>query len=319
MYAKIKHHIKHTILFVGLSTLSACTIHYHNGTVSAPTEQKKNEERSSPAQTTTEVAGQAHKPDVAQAEHTSFDDLLAKQPACDGYGPQTPRDIDNKSGANTQLFTPAPAVEEMNLCNIHMHNNAEHKAKDFAFYAGHGEHGHGGGFQCNMSKSLTAAELKVPKGEVCHGLKPGDTVEVHWVHSSCKVKPGKTLGACMSEKCSNPELRVEAQIFTLVNDSKALNFNDFDTMTSPMNGFYHVKHLPTYTGKPVEFLGSTTGEKYDDLKCSPMQVTWSVRPQCAKLDINSLAKWCEHNVFEEEHAHGVRPLVVNPKLLAPIK
>jgi hypothetical protein len=45
----------------------------------------------------------------------------------------------------------------MNLCNIHFHNNAEHKAKDFAIYAGEGEHGHGGGYQCQISKSLSAA------------------------------------------------------------------------------------------------------------------------------------------------------------------
>jgi hypothetical protein len=44
-----------------------------------------------------------------------------------------------------------------------------------------------------------------------------------------------------------------------------------------------------------------------------------VRPKCAKLDINSVGEWCKAgNVFEEDHAHGVRKLVTNPKLLAPI-
>ena len=53
--------------------------------------------------------------------------------------------------------------------------------------------------------------------------------------------------------------------------------------------------------------------------CSPLQVTWSVRPQCAKLDINSVGKWCESNEFSEDHAHGVRKLVTSPKLLSEIK
>ncbi len=241
-------------------------------------------------------------------------------PACEGFGPQTPRDIDNKFGENPQTFSIAPDYKNMNLCNIHFHNNAEHKAKDFAIYAGVGEHGgHGGGYQCKMSKHLSKAELTKPANKICNGLKPGDTIEVHWVHSSCQIKPGKGLGSCLNDKCANPDLRVETQVFTLVNDKKALNFNDFAYGGNMKKGLHQAKSLPRKTGKPVEFMGSTTGPKYTESTCSPYQVTWSVRPKCAKLDINSLGKWCDNNVFEEDHAHGVRKLVTNPKLLSKIK
>jgi len=169
-----------------------------------------------------------------------------------------------------------------------------------------------------MSKSLTKAELKAPKGEICKGLKPGDTIEVHWVHTSCDVKPGKGLGSCLDDLCANPDLRVETQVFTVVNDKNAMNFNDLAYDGNKVNGYHQAKALPTTTGKPVEFLGSTTGPKYTGEVCSPLQVTWSVRPQCAKVDINSLGQWCKGNDFEEDHAHGVRKLVVNPKLLSPI-
>ncbi len=240
-------------------------------------------------------------------------------PACEGFGPQTPRDIDNLAGTNKRIFTLAPPASEMNLCNIHFHNNAEHKAKDFSIYAGEGEHGHGGGYQCGMSKSLSAAELKAPAGDICNGLKPGDTIEVHWVHTSCDVKPGKGLGSCVSEKCANPDLRVETQVFTVVNDPHALNFNDLTYDGNMANGLHQAKALPSGTGKAVEFLGSTTGPKYTEQSCSPYQVTWAVRPHCAKVDINSLGQWCKGNVFKEDHAHGVRKLVTNPKLLSEIK
>jgi len=240
-------------------------------------------------------------------------------PACEGFGPQTPRDIDGKKGSNPQVFSLAPASKNMNLCNIHFHNNAEHKAKDFAIYAGEGEHGHGGGYQCKMSKSLSKAELKKPAADICKGLKPGDTIEVHWVHSSCQIKPGKGLGSCLSDKCANPDLRVETQVFTLVNDKSAASFSDFAYDNNMVNGRPQAKSLPSKTGRPVEFMGSTTGPKYTEATCSPLQVTWSVRPKCAKLDINSLGKWCKGNVFEEDHAHGVRKLVTNPKLLSIIK
>lgn len=239
--------------------------------------------------------------------------------ACEGYGPQTPRDIDSTTGTNTRIFATAPSYKEMNLCNIHFHNNAEHKAKGFSIYAGEGEHGHGGGYQCSISKSLTRAELMPPEETVCKGLNPGDTIEVHWVYTSCDIKPGKGLGSCLSESCANPNLRVETQVFTAVNDPSALNFNDLSYKGYMADGYHQAKALPANTGKPVEFLGSTTGPKYTEQQCSPMQVTWSVRPECGKVDINSLGEWCKDNVFEEDHAHGVRTLVTNPKLLSEIK
>lgn len=253
-----------------------------------------------------------------QSHAVSMHHEVAAGAACEGFGPQAPRDIDNVGGENKRSFSLAPAYKEMNLCNIHFHNNAEHKAKAFSIYAGEGEHGHGGGYRCNIGTSLSKAELKAPKQDICQGLKPGETIEVHWVHSSCEVKPGEGVGSCMSESCANPDLRVETQVFTVVNDASALNFNDFAYDGNIVNGFHQAKSLPVNTGKAIEFMGSTTGPKFTEQQCSPLQVSWSVRPQCAKVDINSLGEWCKDNVFKENHAHGVRKLVINPKLLSKI-
>ena len=194
---------------------------------------------------------------------------------CESFGPQTPRDIDNVSGENNITFNIAPPASDMNLCNIHFHENAEHKAKDFSIYAGDGHNGYNSGYQCNISKKLTKAELAPSKEKICSGrhgdLQPGDTIEVHWVYTSCDVQPGPSLGSCVSDACANPDLRVETQVFTLVNDSNALNFNELKL----------AKDLPENTGKPVEFTGSTTGPKYSEQSCSPYQVTWNVREQTA--------------------------------------
>ena len=238
---------------------------------------------------------------------------------CEGFGPQTPRDIDAKAGTNDRIFSLAPSYTEMNLCNIHFHVNAEHKAKDFSIYAGEGENGIGGGYQCKMSQNLSEAELKAPAENHCQDIKPGDTIEVHWVHSSCDVAPGKGLGSCLADNCPNPNLRVETQVFTVVNDSSAIDFNDLAYDGNIVNGYHQAKAIPSKTGKPVEFLGSTTGPSYTNEKCSPLQVSWSVRPKCAKVDINSLSEWCKDNVFEEAHAHGVRKLVTDPALLSAIR
>lgn len=245
--------------------------------------------------------------------------------ACQSYGPQAPRDIDKLSGNNQHHFSLAPNYQSLNLCNIHFHTNAEHKAKDFSIHAvtssddGHGHSGqHDAGYKCNMSTSLSKQELKQPKVNYCKGIKPGDTVEVHWVHTSCNTTPGEGLGSCVSKTCSNPDLRVESQVFTVVNDASAMQFSDYAYQGNKVNGLNQARSIPNTTGAPVVFAGSTTGPKYTDQQCSPYQVTWSVRPQCAKLDINSLSDWCKDNVFKENHAHGVRKLVDNPTLLSKI-
>ena len=240
------------------------------------------------------------------------------QDHCQGFGPQTPRDIASAAGTNPRVITLAPASDSMNLCNIHSHTQAEHKGPGFSVSAGGGKNG---GWKCNESESLSKAELEDPsQGHgAMHGVKPGDTIEVHWVYSSCDVAPGKGLGACSSAACANPQLRVEAQVFLVVNDPKALNFADFDYSGKAIAGLHQPRKLPTGTGTPVVFAGSTTGESYSKAKCSPLQVTWSVRPMCAKVDIGSLHKWAAGNAFKEDHSHGVRPLVVTPELLSPIK
>jgi hypothetical protein len=251
---------------------------------------------------------------TALLSSTAFAETL-----CTGYGPQTPRDISNTAGTNSRLFAMAPAPSKLNLCNIHTHTNAEHKGPGFSLSAGSGEHG---GFKCNETADLTAAELSEPEhgAGAYHGVKPGDTIEVHWVHTSCDVTPGKGLGSCLSDSCANPQLRVETQVFLVVNDPDALNFMDFAYEGNMVGGLHQAKALPSGTGTPVVFGGSTTGPSYTQEACSPLQVTWSVRPQCAKLDINSLNLWAAMgNVFEEDHSHGVRQLVTAPELLAPIQ
>ncbi|MEO8531148.1 MAG: delta-class carbonic anhydrase [Deltaproteobacteria bacterium] len=236
-----------------------------------------------------------------------------------GFGPQSPRDIDALTGANGRTFEPAPAYTAMNLCNIHFHENAEHKGGEFTTYAGNGDgEGNGTGFVYNGE--LTAAEL-APYDHVVgtseHGdLVPGDTIEVHFVHSTAQVNPGPTLGACMNEAIANPQLRVETQVIVLVNDANALDFTKL-TEVALVGGLSQAPNLPSDMGTPVTYEGSTTGPDYNE-KGSPYQVTWSVRPKVAKVSIASVDAWLEHNVFDEHHAHGVRNLITDPALLSPM-
>ncbi len=234
---------------------------------------------------------------------------------CFGMGPQTPRDIDSASGLNTEAFPLAPPAGELNLCNIHTHTNAEHKGPGFSIFVSDADDG---GFACNGTPNLGEAEL-APAPGAYRGVAPGDTIEVHWVHTSCEATPGEGLGACVPQGCGDPLLRVEAQVFLVVNDPDALDFTEMVYDGNVVDGRHQAKAIPSTTGVPVLFRGSTTGPSYDQRKCSPARVTWSVRPQCAKLDVNSLHRWAERgNVFNETGSHGVRQLVTAPELLSPI-
>lgn len=244
---------------------------------------------------------------------------LAKNTKGAGFGPQSPRDIDAHAGNNRRVFSAAPSYTEMNLCNIHFHKNAEHKGGEFTEYAGNGD-GHGFQSGYKYAAKLSEAELEPVAHEACPsehgGLASGDTIEVHYVYSTAKVKPGPTLGACLSDSIRNPQLRVEAQVYVLVNDKNALDFMSL-TKHGEVNSLQQAMNIPSDTGNPVQYAGSTTGPGYNE-KGSPFQVTWSVRPNVAKVNIESVNEWCKGNVFNEDHAHGVRNLVTNPDLLSEI-
>tara|TARA_R110002167_G_scaffold7431_3_gene35223 strand:+ start:6258 stop:7124 length:867 start_codon:yes stop_codon:yes gene_type:complete len=260
-----------------------------------------------------------HKP-VSDQVVAAQRSLLAQNTAGKGKRPQSPRDIDITDGKNNRVFSAAPASEYMNLCNIHFHKNAEHKGGEFTRYAGNGDgHGYQSGYE--YTGSLSAGELTAVTEDICpseHGsLVPGDTIEVHYVHSTAQVAPGPTLGACLDESIGNPQLRVETQVFVLVNDSSALDFGQL-TQQSVRNGVHQALNIPTDTGYPVQYAGSTTGPGYNEAG-SPFQVSWSVRPKVAKVNIATVGLWCKGNVFNEDHAHGVRNLVTNPDLLSPVK
>lgn len=235
---------------------------------------------------------------------------------CTTMGPQTPRDISGVAGLNLTTFPMAPASTEMNLCNIHTHTNAEHKGPGFEIFAGATDNG---GYQCNETPDLTAAELTPYNGVRSYaGAEPGDTIEVHWVHTSCDTLPGEGLGNCVS--CEDPLLRVETQVLLVTNDGNGADMMDFAYMGNTVNGKNQPRAIPTGTGTPVVFRGSTTGPSYNQAVCSPAQVTWSVRPQCAKVDAASVHEWSRSDtIFNETKSHGVRQLVTAPELLSEIK
>lgn len=258
-----------------------------------------------------------HVPDqVITGQNTA----LAQNTNGKGFGPQSPRDLDGLEGANQRLFQTAPTSAMMSLCDIHFHENAEHKGGEFTTFAGNGDgHGYGTGFR--YDGEFTAAELADIGHEIGvndHGsLVPGDTIEVHYVYSTAAATTENSLGSCLVGGINNPQLRVEGQVFALVNDPDALDFMELARIEN-VGGLNQAVNIPDFTGKPITYAGSTTGPDFN-MERSPFQVSWSVRPAVAKVNILTLEPWFETNPFNERYAHGVRNLVVIPELLSTIE
>lgn len=223
---------------------------------------------------------------------------------CIGAGPQSPRDIDNPAGSNPVIFAEAPAIADMNLCNIHFHRNAEHKSAAYSTYVKDGDNS---GWAC-QEPAAGRLEHKHAEYKGCEGIAEGDTIEVHWVHTTCDINTegveplGGGLNACLTTMCPNPQLKVVAQVFVLQKDGK-LKFAE-----TPIS----------HNDPTVVYTGATTGTSYSNEHCSPFQVTWDVKKTCDMLDIDDFSKWCSSNKYKDNHAHGVRELVTSEALLSKI-
>lgn len=264
---------------------------------------------------------------LADLEYNVPDEVIAQQRANlaaafaeEPFGPQTGRDIESLNGTNPITFDFAPPAAQMNLCNIHFHEGTEHRGGQFTTYNGNGDgEGHGTGY--SFDGELTAEELSpygIPVGRTDTGeIEPGDTIEVHFVHSTDNIIPGPSLGSCLDADPDIPDLRVETQVYVIVNDRNAANFEDIAFVDRNSSGYWQAPNRPTDVGDPVEFLGSTTGPIYNE-DGSPFQVTWNVAPEVLRVDIASIDAWFHDNRFDEEYAHSSRNLVINEELLSQI-
>ena len=106
-------------------------------------------------------------------------------------------------------------------------------------------------------------------------------------------------------------------MFTLVNDKNAMKFDDLYYGRTVRKGYVQRRLFLTTQARRLHLLVQLLALLYRR-KMFRNRCHCSVRPQCAKVDINSLVTYCDSNEFGEEHGHGVRKLVTNPALLSKI-
>ncbi|MFT7560858.1 MAG: hypothetical protein ACI93R_002781 [Flavobacteriales bacterium] len=76
------------------------------------------------------------------------------------------------AGSNGLTFNAAPVHTDMNLCNMHFHENPEHKGEEFTQHAGNGD-GHGYHSSLQYSGTLTPAELSATAHDICRSSHGG--------------------------------------------------------------------------------------------------------------------------------------------------
>lgn len=198
---------------------------------------------------------------------TASQKAAVKDAAC---GPQAPRDISVAGGKNA---LPVPGGETPNLCNIHFHRPYEHA-----------------GF-------VMPAAVEPTEDKVCHDVKNGDKIEVHWVYTNCPLpaEPKHALANCV---CDRPDmvLRVVGESYIMNSEGK-----DFTPPTEDL----------------VKYAGSTTGPVFTNEKCSPARVNWEVARTVKYMKLSALGGFCNDNPYHEDHPHGIRELVVNEAWLSP--
>jgi hypothetical protein len=256
-------------------------------------------------------------PDNSSVNAASGTELQCNDPKA---GPQSPRSILDGSGNQAANLAKAPPFEALNLCNVHFHRGAEHRGHGFLDPADPAENRD---FVCNEDPEIEATKERYRptrgKEVECSELSPNDTIEIHWVFTSCPVNTERTsLNACL---CDGQQLRVESQVFllsdkdTAVKMSELAEFGKNNTGSSPVPA--PVQSI-LKNRDSVEYLGSTTGPHFTNEVCSPFLVTWNVRKNCEKLSVKELKNWCEDNEFKAEAAHGARGLVTDRTRLSII-
>ena len=287
-----------------------------------------------------------------------------KEIPCDhNSGPIGPADVsDDAVGTRPPLFRPQSTVGRLQSTQPHMHKWAEHKSKGQYDIPGPAEATKG--FECDKS-GLTPAQLapfayqfcqpqpditncsfaaipgaapEVTRGDVPCALSrvnPGDTIEIHWPHTSGSTSP---LGP-FDDVVSNALLVVQAQVRSpgsLARESADHVACGFCVRPNPFPGHsllspspppplyslalllcshlaqvFLVVNDPKYemdvqlflthwnealaAEDSVAYVGSPTGDHDNRNMCYSNQNTWLVDRKCHMLHVGSLDRWCGAN------------------------
>jgi hypothetical protein len=147
------------------------------------------------------------------------------------------------------------------------------------------------------------------------------TYEVHYVHSNAApgtdmnpiIGDGLAVAAGAARGLLNPQVVVEAMVYTIVNDNAPAYTHD---------DLVHGWDLPGLdTSSRVMYPGSTTGNSFNNEFCSPFTVSWHVDKKCHAVSASSFDQMCctmrdTYGMKADLSPHSARQ-IVSPQWVAP--
>lgn len=273
----------------------------------------------------------------------SFGKLL-----CTDAGPQAPKDLTtatlNTAAHGTRnpqapIFT-HDQMNHMTVVNVHFHLGAEHKSDNYndeqftedydASNPVGGPYGvtdhparpgfYGSGYSPSGRKDRDAVPAP------CKGMKVGDTIEVHWVHSSAGVRQPDDgdyqlledgLGSAVNGRAlRNPQVHVEAVVYQILPDGDA-------GITFTPVGSLRETHWPDEPSADeyIRYVGSSTGMSYTGNEegptqtCSPYLINWGVDLRLHKVSSTTMQEFCSlllaEGLVKDVLVHGSRRILHN--------
>lgn len=259
--------------------------------------------------------------------------------ACSRAQAQSPRDVtpgaEGSRPPKFPVFGPpgvgAATEHAFVQVNTHFHLGAEHRsAGEWGYDVEHG----GAGDVCehnefcehhNITKQevgyfcrdrgLAGKKLLAPYDfKHCHGVKVGNTYEIHWVFSTGGDK--MLDGLQVTQTSNNPHAAVRGQVYVIVNPEPGASMSPSSTNDDLM----HTWRSPKFS---VQYAGSTTGTKHTNECCSRTEVSWHVDQECHEISAASFDNMCRvmaetYKMTKDTSAHGARE-IVSPNWVVPAK
>lgn len=264
------------------------------------------------------------------------------RPLCKNAEVQAPRDLQTgatgKKKAKQALLNDAQA-HKLPQTNIHFHLGAEHRSDEYnlgadseLFDRGMGQafpvappnvpgqsippaHSVRPGWMCPISGYTPAQLSNDYEWKCCLGeMHIGKSYEVHYVHSNAApgtdmnpvIGDGLAVAAGAARGLLNPQVVVEAMVYTIVNDNDAAyTFDDL------VHG-WDIAGLDN--SSRVMYAGSTTGNSFNNEVCSPFTVSWHVDKKCHAVSAKSFDEMCcemrdTYGQFADLQPHASRLLL----------
>ncbi|CAJ1397825.1 unnamed protein product [Effrenium voratum] len=240
---------------------------------------------------------------------------------CEDAEPQAPRNVScGFVGEKKARVKPldSDSVIKFIQCNLHFHLGAEHLSA--------GEYDLDSpppgtekastvtpGKFCSVC-DIPPVQLEPYEFEYCKNVSVGNTYEFHWVFSTGAPLVGLRddgeegqlgitdgLGGALN-RTNNPKVIVRGQACRIINNASL----DTEAKIEADYADFLTQWRTPPAGQGVRYMGSTTGDAFNDEVCSPIEVNWHMDTKCCTLSAQAFDRTCKA-MYDEGLRDDLKP------------